>query len=561
VKKIALLFTSLTLCLWSLPTPRPPGSQSAGVIERELEKEYEAQPLEPDKEIPSLEIDIPEEKLEMPEGIKVPVQSVAIEGNESFSCKEIEEWLKGKLPCELSIKDIYELCKLIDSKYAEKGYFLARAYPPPQNIEEGVLLIRIIEGRLGTVDVVGNHRYSREFILKYFTRLQGRPLQYDDFMRALLLLNENSDLSAGAVFEKGKEVGTADLIIRVDDSLPIHLYLNANNYGRKLTTNWRAGGRFDCGNLLLYGDTLSIAEVVGFPMDALYFTDVKYRIPLTANGAFLELAYLWSKFDVETFRYFHLVGKSVIYTVKGSYALTRSRNLSVDFFSYFDFKQIQNFALGSLTSYDKLRVVTAGFLIDHYDPKGGRDYLNVRVGCGIPHFLGGLKVVASHSSRPPAGGRFIVFNADYDRLQHLRYDAFLYLHASGQYSPTKLTVPEQIYIGGSDTVRGFPLACALGDSGYYTNIELRIPPPILANKRFFMAKKTWREVLQIVGFLDQGGVFFQSVENVFLFGSGVGFRLQWPWSLTLSLDVGFPLNHSDLSTGAFTYIKVTGQPF
>jgi hemolysin activation/secretion protein len=380
-------------------------------------------------------------------------------------------------------------------------------------------------------------------------------------MRALLLLNENMDLAAGALFQKGEEFGTADLIIEVQDRLPIHLYLNANNYGRKLTTNFRAGGRLDYGNVLMYGDLLSIAEVVGFPVDALYFTDVKYRIPLTSNGAFLEFEYLYSKFDVETLRSFHLSGKSVIGTVKGGYALTRSRNLSVDFFSYFDFKQIQNFAFSSQTSYDKLRVVTAGFLIDHYNPCQGRDYLNVRVGCGIPGFLGGLGVVAPESSNPPAGGRFILFNADTDRLQHLWKDYYLYLHGSAQYSPNRLTVPEQIYIGGSDTVRGYPLACALGNSGYYANVELRIPPPLVADLRFFVAKKKWREIVQVVGFLDQGAAFQSGLPNIFIWGSGVGFRFKGPWSLSLSLDVGFPLNHRDLSTGAFTYIKVTGQPF
>lgn len=497
----------------------------------------------------------------MPDGLKVPIDRVEIEGNEAFSCKKIESWLADQFPCELTIKDIYELCKIIDAKYAAEGYFLARAYPPPQKVEEGVLIIRVMEGQLGNVEVVGNCRYSTRYIERYFTRLRGRPLQYDELMRALILLNENTDLSAGAVFAKGEAVGTADMVIRVDDSLPIHLYLNANNYGRKLTTNFRAGGRLDAGNLITYGDTLSIAEVVGFPVDALYFTDVKYRVPVTANGAFLEFAYLYSIFDVETLRSLHLKGKSVIWTAKGSYALTRSRNLSVDFFSYFDYKQIQNFAFSFQTSYDKLRVVTAGFLIDHYDAIQGRDYLNARVACGIPHFLGGLKVVAPHSSRPPAGGRFIVFNADYDRLQKLWKDYFLYLHASGQYSPSKLTVTEQLYIGGADTVRGYPLACALGDSGYYSNLEFRFPIPLLANQRFFMAKKKWSEVVQVVGFFDQGGVFLQSIENIFLFGSGIGFRLNGPWNFALSLDVGFPLNHKDLSTGAFTYIKVTGQPF
>lgn len=556
------LFAFLSLApLWSAPTGPPPVSQSAGVVERELEKEYEAKPLEPHKEIPALHIDIPEEKLEMPPGLRVPVKSIRIEGNEAISCKEIENWICNEVPCELSIKDIYAICKIIDAKYAERGYFLARAYPPPQKLRGGVLLIRVMEGTLGTVEVVGNHRYSAKFIQKYFTRLQGRPLKYGDLMRALLLLNENSDLMAGAVFQKGKEVGTADLIIRVEDRLPLHLYLNANNYGRKLTTNFRAGGRFDIGNLLTYGDTLSIAEVVGFPMDALYFTDVKYNFPVTSNGAFLELAYLYSIFDVETLRNFHLRGKSVIYTLKGTYALTRSSNLSVDFFSYFDFKQIQNFALSSLTSYDKLRIVTTGFLIDHYNPAQGRDYLNVRMGVGIPHFLGGLKATALHSSRPPSGGRFILFNADYDRLQHLWKDCYLYLHGSLQYSPNQLTVPEQLYIGGSDTVRGYPLACALGDWGYYANIELRIPPPFLANQRFFVAKKKWREIVQLVGFLDQGWVSLHEGPKTFIYGSGLGVRVQGPLSLSLSLDVGFPLNHPDLSSGAFTYIKVTGQPF
>lgn len=560
--KKALLLGSIAFVsvFWGLPTPRPPASQSAGVIERELQREYEAKVLEPDKEIPVLEIDIPEERLQMPKGTKVSIQEIAIEGNESFSCKEILKWVIDWTCGEWSLEDIYKICKIIDQNYAKRGYFLARAYPPPQKIEGGLLTIRIIEGRLGDVEVEGNNRYSTAFIQKYFTRLQKRPVRYEEFMRALLLLNENSDLSAGAVFQKGKEVGTTDLLIRVDDGRPIHLYLNANNYGRKLTTNFRAGGRLDWGNLLKYGDTLSIAEVVGFPVDALYFTDVRYKIPVTWNGAFVELAYLYSIFDVEVFRSFHLKGKSIIYTAKGSYALTRSRNLSVDFFSYFDYKQIQNFALGTLTSYDKLRVVTAGFLIDHYNPRQGRDYLNVRVGCGIPHFLGGLKVVAPHSSRPPAGGRFIVFNADYDRLQHLVKEGYLYIHASGQYSPSKLTVPEQIYIGGADTVRGYPLAVALGDSGYYGNVELRIPPLLLSNVRFLRCQK-WKDVLQIVGFFDFGGTFLQSFDPVYLCGSGLGFRFKGPWNLSLSLDVGFPLNRRDLSTGAFTYIKVTGQPF
>lgn len=552
-----IIFFLIASQLVAIPPPLP----SAGVVERELEKEYEGKPLEPEREVPAIQIDIPKEVLEIPDGKKVFIRHIQIKGNESLQTAEINSCLIDCLPSELFLSDIYKLCHLIDQYYAEQGYFLARAYPPPQTIENGVLLIEVIEGKLGNVEVVGNQHYSESFISSYFTSLQDKPLQYDEFMRALMLLNDNTDLMVGALFEKGKEFGYADVILRVNDAWPVHLYLNGNNYGRNLTTNVRAGGRLDWGNAFVEGDTFSIAEVVGFPIEALYFTDVTYTIPLNRRGTSLEAAYLFSKFKIEELTNFHLKGRSDIATLKVNQALTRRRNLSVDLFSYFDYKQIQNFVLNHRTSFDKLRVLTVGALLDHFTPMQGRDYLILRVAAGIPDFLGGLDAVDSESSRRGGGGRFYIFNLDYDRIQLLPNSCFFYFHGSGQLSPSKLTLPEQIYIGGVDTVRGFPLAVGLGDSGYYFNFEFRFPPPFLANKCFFNFNKQWKDVIQFDVFLDHGGVFLQSERNTFLTGSGLGVRVNGPYTLALSIDVGFPLNHRDQNRKAFTYIKLTCEPF
>jgi hemolysin activation/secretion protein len=549
------LFTTTSLAATPPPVP------SAGVVERELEKEYEGKPLEPDKQVPAIQIDLPKKKLKLPVGKKVLVENIAIQGNDSISGCEITLQVTEFLNRKLSLRDIYELCHAIEQIYAKKGYFLARAYPPPQTIENNILVIEVLEGKLGNVEIVGNKHYTESFIRSYFTSLQNKPLSYDEFLRALMLLNENSDLTAGAVFEKGKELGCADVIVRVNDKRPAHLYLNGNNYGRNLTTNVRAGGRLDWGNLITQGDTFSVAEVVGFPVDALYFTDVIYKVPLNRNGTSLEGAYLFSKFKIEELTSLHLKGRSDIATLKVNHALMRRRSLSIDLFSYFDYKQIRNYAQHHLTSFDKLRVLTVGALLDHYTPSEGRDYLTLRFAGGIPNFLGGLKAVDHESSRKGGGGRFFIFNADYDRLQHLPKDCFFYFHGSGQLSPNKLTLPEQLYIGGSDTVRGFPLAVALGDSGYYVNFEFRSPIPGLANKNFFKFNKKWKDIVQLDAFLDHGGVFLHSERNTFLWGSGLGVRINGPYTLTLSIDVGFPLNHRKLTRGAFTYIKLTGQPF
>ena len=371
----------------------PPPLPSAGVIEREIEQEYEGKPLELEKEVPSVEVSIPEEKLAMDSNATVFVRQVEIEGNRVVSTREIQEWIQGCLDQNLNISDIYQLCKIIDQNYAAKGYFLTRSYPPPQKIQDGVLRIKILEGRLGAIRIEGNKFYSTKFIMRYFEPFCEQCLNYDKFLKALLLLNENSDLSVGVLFEKGKEVGTADLIVHVSDKRPIHLYFNENNYGRDLTTNSQLGGRFDWGSCILYGDTFSLAEVVGFPLNALYFTDVTYTVPLNAKGTFLELGYLFSKFHVEELLSLRLRGESMIGTLKATQAIKRTKTLALDLFGYFDYKQIQNFVLGYRTSDDRLRVVTAGALIDHYNSAQGRDYLNVRIAAGIPDFLGGWQLL------------------------------------------------------------------------------------------------------------------------------------------------------------------------
>lgn len=540
---------------------RPPTVPPAGVVERDLEKQYEAQPLEMEKNVPNIKVDIPKETLKLPEGKKIYICDIKIEGNSVIPTKILKSLIDLKGGCKVSISDIYKICQKIETFYAKKGYFLARAYPPPQEIKNNTLIIRVLEGKLGNIKIIGNKYYKSKFILRYFSKMQHKAIRYDKFLRVMMLLNDIPDLSAGSIFVKGKKVGEADVILKVKDKNPIHLYLNGNNYGRYLTTDSRIGARLDKGSLFMYNDKFSIAEVVGFPIKALYFTDIIYSVPLNTNGHFLEGAYLTSRFHVHELSDLRLKGESDIATLKYIFSLRRSRYLSSDLFAYFDYKQIKNFTLSHRTSFDKLRVLTFGASLDHNSPCFGRDYLVMRFGFGIPGFLGGLDHNSSHTSRPGAHGNFFIFNLDYDRIQKLPRDAYFYFHASGQLSPSKLTVPEQIYIGGADTVRGFPLAVALGDSGYYTNIEFRLPPYGIKDCRFFLSRKKWKQVLEFAAFLDHGGTFLKATTDTFLWGSGLGVILNGPGTLSFTAEMAFPLNHRDRSKDPFYYLKITARPF
>lgn len=551
-----------------------PPAGAAGVVEKEIEREYSVDQMSPNKEIPLLEMDMPEKKLNLPEGRPVLIEHISVEGNQSLSSKEIDAVLKPYLGKNLTGKDVKELCQALQAVYVRHGYILARVYPPEQEIRQNTLIIRVIEGTIGKIDVSGNKFYKTEYIKKYFSHLAGKPANYDQIMRALLLINENSDLEIGAVFRKGESFGEVDIFLVAKDARPVHIYMDYNTWGSNITTYGRAGARIDAGNLATNGDMLSAIGVVGVPPKDLYYTNILYSAPINQRGTSFDLSYLFSHFNVNENAStpsqteplnpppIDPEGLSQIGGVRFKQALNRTRKFGTDLFISFDYKQLKNEVNGGTGSFDKLRVLGVGGHVDYIDSAKGRNLFDASFYAGIPYFLGGSAPIDPMSSRLGSGGRFFILNLDYRRIQTLPWHCFMIFNATGQGTFNKLPLPEQTYIGGMGTVRGYQLAVALGDIGYCTNLEFYVPLPWVGDRVWKLANKPFREVFQIVGFIDHGGVYTNSdVESetspTYLTSAGLGARFYGPWNLNISFDAGFPLSNPDKQYSSIMYVKVS----
>lgn len=539
-----------------------PPAGAAGVVEQEIQREYSVKDISPHKEIPLLEVDIPQKTFNMPEGLSVFIKTIAVEGNESLPEKEIDAVLLPYINREVTGRDVKELCALLQQKYVQRGFILTRVYPPAQEIHDQSLKIQVVEGTLGSIDVSGNRFYKAKFIRKYFESLVGKSINYNDVMRALLLVNENSDLGVGAIFKKGKEFGEVDLALVATDKRPFHIYTDYNTWGSSVTTYGRVGAKVSGGNLSTNGDMLSLVGVVGTPPKDLYYINSTYSAPINANGMFFDLSYLYSHFEVQQEKSLDLEGISQIAGAKIRQALSRTRQFSSDVFVSFDYKQLKNEVLGGTGSFDRLRVLELGGRVDYFDSLKGRNIFNVSTAIGIPYFLGGSAPVNDQASREGSGGRFYILNMDFTRVQTLPRDCYLYFSATGQGTFNKLPLPEQIYIGGMGTVRGYPLSVALGDNGYYGTLELHTPIPFVPNVKAKHVNKTWREMFQLVGFVDHGGVYTNSdVESetspTYLTSAGAGIRFYGPANLNISFDAGFPLTDQKKRFENILYVKVS----
>ena len=558
---LILILSPVWVCAETLKIP----SSSGGIIDKEIEQQYETEEVSPDKEVPSVEIDIPEQELDIPEGKKILLKKIALQGNTIFSSKELQPILTLYEGTEMSMKDIHELCRKIQNRYIESGYFLVRVYPPAQEIMNRTLKIEVMEATLGDIEIVGNKHYKTKFIASYFNKYLGKTINYNDLLKTLLLINENSDLAVGTIFQKGKDLGTVDMIIRVKDSDPYHISADFNNYGSGVTSRCRSGVRTDIGNVLQDGDNLSFIGVGGYPLHQLKFLDAIYTTPLNSRGSDLDLSFLFSEFHVDKMSELHIHGTTQVAGCKFSQALQRTKKLNTDIYTGFEYKQIRNFANHETTAFDKLRVVALGCKVDYMDSYKGHNVADIGVFGGIPKLLGGLRSVDGRCSREDAGGRFIYVDANYQRVQRLPFSSLLLLSLQGQFSFYKLPLSEEFYIGGINTVRGYPLAIGLGDTGFCANAEIRIPPLFMGSTRIIGSKKLWKEVIQFVGFLDHGEVFvhgggiFEQSNRISLTSAGLGARVFGPFGIDCSADVGFPLGSVHLkpdTPNAIFYFRI-----
>ena len=109
---------------------------------------------------------------------------------------------------ELSLEDMTSVAELVTIAYQEKGYLLAQAYVPEQEIEDGILKIAISEGDVGDVKITGQKYYDERVIRRNFLeQLRHGVVREELLEKGLLLSKELPSAETRIVLEQGEEQG------------------------------------------------------------------------------------------------------------------------------------------------------------------------------------------------------------------------------------------------------------------------------------------------------------------------------------------------------------------
>jgi len=545
------------LFLVLLPVLASPGYGANPTADEAMSGELRMQELERQdqrlrQKIEQKETAVPEqEELPLPPQLesqeKVTLTEINVIGVTLVKEQEINAITAPYLNKEVTITELQKAADMITDAYRQKGYITSRAYLPPQKIEKGVLEIRVLEGMMGDMTLKGNRYFSTKLLSNMITIKKGHPFNYDTLRQDLVRINEQTDRLARAVLAPGKESGTTDLAIEVKDRLPIHVGFTADDFGSRYIDKQRYAVRLTHNNLLGLDDKLTFQYQLA--RDSRYFLkSIRYLLPIglrTQFGIFagfsrVKLGEELADLDVR--------GKSRVYGLFANYSLIKNDNLKIDLNCGFDYKNVWNYQMGELTSNDRLRVAKLGFESDLTDAFG-RTVFTYEFDYGIPNIMGGLENKDIDASRLGAGGKFVKNSLNLLRLQKMPFGSALLWKNQMQLSPYTLAAAEQFQVGGIINVRGYPVAEAVGDSGYSMTWEWSFPLYFIPkNIKVPFSAAMLYDSLRIVGFYDWGNVQLKSPINTAeeksktLRSAGFGLRFNLPENFSTRLEFAWPLD-------------------
>ena len=431
---------------------------------------------------------------------------------------EVETLLEGlrderyRRRAGMTIGQIQEIAAAVTERYRGVGFILAQAFIPAQEVDDGVVVIEVFEGKLGNVLVQGNKTYRDAVLAAPFDELIDAPVTASGIESAILLASDYPGVSVFGVFQPGTEVGETDLVVRVQDERTWEGSLRTDNYGTRFTGQYRVFADFQWNNPMGVGDRFYAAVLRQFDPTNGRFWKLEYERPVGSPAITLGVSAQKNPFDVSGSTP-GLAGESEIFQLFGRHWLVRSRQQNVSSVVTWWRANAQTTLNGTEVAEDELSSLKVQLDFDSIDSRTRALNLGaLGFTFGLGDLLGGVgdnKVAESGGVCPGRTGGsgdcatndYFKTYGSYSRLQKLAEDVSLLLRTEGQWSPGLLTSLEQFNIGGPASVRAYPVSEALFDTGVFGSLELTVNAPGFAQAPAF-GGMTWGQVLRVSFFSD-----------------------------------------------------------
>ena len=133
----------------------------------------------------------PPEAERAPTVLRVMVRKIRITGNTAIPTARAGEIAAPFENRELTNTDLEELRQRLTQHYISRGYINSGAVIPDQKVVDGVVDMRIVEGRLTRTDIEGTVHFDKDYFSDRIALSAGPPLNLRELEQGLQILLTN----------------------------------------------------------------------------------------------------------------------------------------------------------------------------------------------------------------------------------------------------------------------------------------------------------------------------------------------------------------------------------
>ena len=220
--------------------------------------------------------------------ISFALQQVIWNPSEILTKEQIQAVTASYIGKQVTLKDLREMAEKVTNLYRDKGYMTCGAVLPPQRIHDGVVELRLIEGKTGNVNLTGNRYTKTGYIMNRMGLKPGEIANTEKLNRDLRWFQGTNDIQLRVVMKPGAEEGTTDYDIMAFEPQNQSVTLYTDNDGYETSGRWRAGIFYNMKSVSGLRDSLR-AHFIGSRGTKSW--GLGYSVPISRKGMRLDLDY------------------------------------------------------------------------------------------------------------------------------------------------------------------------------------------------------------------------------------------------------------------------------
>ncbi|MBC7780477.1 MAG: ShlB/FhaC/HecB family hemolysin secretion/activation protein, partial [Proteobacteria bacterium] len=212
--------------------------------------------------------------------------ALRFEGNTVFSDAQLQEAGASSIGRDLGALELEELRQRVTLRYVDAGYINSGAVIPDQDVSDGVLTLRIVEGRLTDIRIDGEHRFRPDYLSSRLALGAGRVLNVNRLQTQMQLMLQDPQLRAMAgQLAPGVVPGEATLRVEVTGGPLFVAGAGVSNERSPAVGSNQRDGFIGWRNLFGVGEAVTFS---GAATDGVEDYSVSAQVPLNAGGTSLQ---------------------------------------------------------------------------------------------------------------------------------------------------------------------------------------------------------------------------------------------------------------------------------